>query len=55
MPRELIFLSPLREGETVEQLAHRAWLAFQAYREATARGEPFEPVLDVKPTPEQDD
>jgi hypothetical protein len=43
--RELIFaLSPA--GKSDEELAHQAWEAIQAWKEAKARGDTFQPVID---------
>jgi hypothetical protein len=46
-------LSP--EGKTPEQLAHEAFQALQRWRELKGQGREaeFEPVLDLKPTPEE--
>ena len=46
--RELISMLSA-EGKTAEQLADEAWQAVQAHRAAKARGEPFHPVLDLRP------
>jgi hypothetical protein len=40
------------EGKSNEQLAHEAWEAVEKYREAKARQETFQPVLDLSPEPE---
>ena len=37
------------EGKTAEQQAAEAWQAVQVHRAAKARGEPFQPVLDLRP------
>lgn len=39
------------EGKTDEELAEEAYAAVQKWREAQARGEEFQPVLDLKLTP----
>jgi hypothetical protein len=49
--RQLICMLSIK-GKSNEQLAHEAWEALQKYREAKARQETFEPVLDPKPEPE---
>lgn len=51
--RRLIFMGGL-DGKSEEQLADEAWQAILKWREAKARHEPFEPVLDLRPVePEQ--